>query len=112
MIHTSPIMDLAETDATWAIPIGRDQLALFDARMPETAWTSAVVDVVYRLGPDFEWRNINPRTTLSAGKPYVDAQVDTACCPEVGLQVTTKCAATKAVQFICVTANIAYDMGR
>lgn len=112
MIYTSPVMDLAEQDATWAVPTGRTQLAAFDARMPETAWASAVVDVVYRLGPTYEWRNVSPRTTLSAGKPYVDSPVDTACFPEIGLQVTTKCAAAKAVEFICVTANVAYDVGR
>jgi len=112
MIFKSPVMDLSEKKATWPVPIGRDRFAVFDARMPETAWTSAVVDVVYRLGPEYEWRQVSPRVIMSEGKPYIDSPVDTTCYPEVGLQVTTQCASAKAVEFVCVTSNLAYDVGR
>lgn len=112
MIHRSAILDLAEQDVVWSVPTGRDQRVVFDSRLTEAAWTSAVVDVVYRLGPEYEWRNVNPRVTLSAAKQYVDTPVSAVCFPEIGLQVTTKSASSKPVEFVCVTSNLAYDVGR
>lgn len=54
----------------------------------ETAWSTAVLTIRWRISDEFAWQDFSPVLTITSGTPYVQ-NINVFGVPEIGAVVTT-----------------------